>query len=538
MCGIFCLIQCGGKPIKQEQAEQCLDQLTPRGPDKKTSSIIKVNEKVEVFLGFTRLAIRDTSDSGQQPFKRGEKYVICNGEIYNYLALANKYKVELQSHCDCEVILPLYEKVGMYDMVKSEFDAEFAMVLLDAAKIYAARDKYGVRPLYYGYNETTQTIGFASELKALHPVMEYVYQVKPNKIVEIDLNSEDPCMQSKIKFTRYHKYSTPILSPFRNKDIIHEKIRILLSEAVKKRLDSDRPIGFLLSGGLDSSLIVAIATELLGPENIVCFSIGLPGSPDVEAAKKVVKHLQIKQHHLVPFSIEEGIRILREVIFILGTYDITTIRASTPQYLIAKFIAEHTEIKVILSGEGSDEISAGYKYFRSAPDAAALQRERVRLLKELYMFDNKRSDRTMAQAGLELRVPFLDHAYVDFILSIDPSLLMYRDNAIEKQIVRDSFKGYLPDEILYRPKEAFSDAVSSKEVNWYQSIAKHAEETISDAELENNPFTFNKPPSKEALYYRRIFSEFYPNRDDVLIHYWMPRFQGERKITDPSATIL
>lgn len=541
MCGILCLVQYGGKSLSPEMAQECLKHLAFRGPDRTNSVTVRVNDNVEVFLGFTRLAIMDTSDAGLQPFHDGQdNYVVCNGEIYNYLESAQQHDIKMKTSCDCEIILPLYKKVGFRKMIQQHLDAEFAMVILDKTRgrIHAARDRFGVRPLYYGYNTETGIYGFASELAALHSVMTFVAQVPPHQQVEMVL-SPDSSIPTNIStsaiFIPYYDYKQLVGNPI--SENVTTVINHHLTMAVKKRLHSDRPIGFLLSGGLDSSLIVAIATKILGPDNIVCFSIGIEGSPDVAAAKKVVEFLGIKNHHIVPFGVEQGMQALPEVIKYISTYDITTIRASVAQYIMAKYIHDNTNIRVLLSGEGSDEITAGYRYFRDAPNAEELHAETIRLLSELYMFDNLRTDRTMAHWGLEVRVPFLDHDYVELIKTVDPKLLMFTAENMEKKVVRDSFTGYLPHEILYRSKEAFSDAVSSKEVNWYRSIAKHAEATISDQELITNKFKINPPETKEALYYRRIFDQYYPGRDNIIAHYWLPRFQKER-VVDPSATIL
>lgn len=524
MCGILCIIH---KNLDQKIINQCLEKLIPRGPDKQNS--ISVNN---VFLGFTRLAIMDTSDDGLQPFSKSENHVICNGEIYEYEKLAKNFDIELKTKCDCEVILPLYEKLGFAEMIKS-LDAEFALIIYDekANKIYAARDRYGVRPLFYGWNK--DIFGFASEVKALHDIMENIKPVIPNKYYVFDLNTFD--FQTFDYFN--YKDCSELSYTFNIDELIKISVNHLLTNAVKKRLNTDRPIGFLLSGGLDSSLIVSVATRVLGPDAITCFSIGLENSPDVMASKVVAKYLGIKNHHIIPFDIETGINAIPDVIKQIESYDITTIRASTPQYIMAKYISENTDIKVLLSGEGSDEIHGSYRYFRDAPNKEQFHLESVRLLEELYMFDNLRTDRTMSGNGLEVRVPFLDFDYVSFIMSIDSQKLMYTPKQMEKQIIRDSFIGYLPKEILYRSKEAFSDAVSSTEINWFRSIQKIASETISETDILDSKFVINKPKTSEALYFRRIFDQFYPDRCNLINHYWLPKFQKE-EVDDPSATIL
>ena len=540
MCGILFLIRYGAT-IDSDISQKCLNKLYPRGPDRERYMLTETNTGYFIYTGFRRLCIMDITDAGLQPFRHGSKHIVCNGEIYNYQFLAKNYSIDMESKCDCEVLLPLYEKVG-FDIMIDELDAEFALILYDGDRrtVNIARDKFGVRPLFYGYNRTTQTIGFASELKALHDICEFVSPLQPNMMIKLDLNKPPVTnIDELLTFNEYYNFDTNMTAVTSLYDFIYiqDQIIDLFTESVHKRLQADRPIGFLLSGGLDSSLVVSVATRILGPDAITCFSIGLAGSPDVEAAKTVCQYLGITKHHIIPFDVELGFQELRNVIETLESYDITTIRASTPQYLMAKYISENTDIKVILSGEGSDEIAAGYRYNYNAPSPAELHWEAVRLVKDLYLFDNLRTDRTMSHHGLEVRVPFLDTEFVHFIMRINPLLFMHTTESMEKQIIRDSFAGYLPDEILYRRKEAFSDAVSSNEINWYKSIISKVDNIISDEELANNPFSFNKPETKDALYFRRIFHDVYSGRDNVLPYYWLPRFQ-EEKITDPSATIL
>lgn len=530
MCGILFLAKSDGK-LDDEQVANCHNQLIPRGPDKQ-DHIRRQHGSFDIFIGFTRLSIMDTSDNGLQPFTNtlGDA-MICNGEIYNHNDLVIEYGLNVISKCDCEVILPLFKKTNFRDMIML-LDAEFALVLFDAKlnKVYAARDKFGVRPLFYGYNSQTKTFGFASEMKALHDIMEIVVPVVPNRYYEIELGTN-------VKIEEYYSFKSMVPRCDMNVAQIQNTIRSLFTKAVAKRLFSDRPIGFLLSGGLDSSLIVAVAVRILGADNVVCFSIGLENSPDVVASKIVATYLGITKHHIIPFDVNYGLKIIPQVIRATETYDITTIRASVPQYIMAKYISQYTNIKVVLSGEGSDEIHGSYRYFRDAPNKKEFHDETVRLLEELYMFDNLRTDRTMSGNGLEVRVPFLDFEYVEFIKRVDPSLLMYRSDYMEKKIIRDSFVGHLPSEILYRSKEAFSDAVSSSETNWFRTVQRKAGETITSSDIINSPFTVNKPKTNDALYFRRIFNSMYPARDNVIEHYWLPRFQ-KTEVTDPSATVL
>ena len=555
MCGIFCLIQAGGIKIDIQAASICLTKLYSRGPEACMWKIIDFDDNIQIFIGFTRLAIMDQSDDGMQPFSDSEgNILVCNGEIYNYKELKKNHNLHTISDSDCEILLPMIKKIGFDECIK-DLDAEFALIFFDKiqGKISVGRDRYGVRPLYQGYNEGTKTYGFASELKALDFMMETVEQVNPCYITSIDLtklsNNDTSCTDicefiSTKNFTHYYQSNIPETSMINTSIIdtsilnsIQQNINTLLTNAVKKRLRSDRQIGFLLSGGLDSSLIVAIAAKLIGIENIVCFSIGVEGSPDIIAAKKVVEFLGIQNHHIIPFDVKEGISMIPEVIRIVETYDITTIRASTPQYIMAKYIKENTKIRVLFSGEGSDEIHGSYRYFRDAPNPQQFHDEVIRLLSELYYFDNKRTDRTMAAWGLEVRVPFLDNEYVKYVTELDPRLFMYKKDYMEKMLVRNSFRSCLPDEILYRSKEAFSDAVSNTETNWAKTIQIVAESKITIDELNNNTYTINKPKTIDALYFRKIFDLFYNNRCSIIPHYWLPKFQ-KQDIYDPSATIL
>ena len=553
MCGIICLIQYSDSINSETIAKygaECLEKLHARGPDRNSALVLNIVDKIgghcaNVYMGFSRLAIMDTSDTDLQPFVDKDKNsVCCNGEIYNYRELASEYNLTLKSKCDCEILLPLINKFGFTDVVNDYLDAEFAMVYTDHINniVYAARDRYGVRPLYYGYNKSTKLIGFASELKALHSVMEFVEQVKPNEIFKINLESmfdnpfdvqlnlalEIPTCLAKFEYFSYEDF-VPTWSVTSSR-VLMGIIRNLLTRAVEKRLHSDRPIGFLLSGGLDSSLIVSIASKILGPANIICFSIGINGSPDVEAAKLVVEFLGIpkENHHIIEFSIKQGLEALYSVIYTIETYDVTTIRASTPQYLMAKYISENTNIKVLLSGEGSDEIHGSYRYFRDAPNSEEFHAETIRLLKELCYFDNQRTDRTMAGNGLEVRVPFLDAEYVDFITKIDPDLLMYKHDSMEKQLIRDSFKGYLPNQILYRSKEAFSDAVSNKDLNWAESIKESAKLSIDENELKTNNFKINPPRTIDALYLEKFLIQFIQPEIILFLTIGSPNFKQQK----------
>ena len=539
MCGIICLVRYNNSypAFSEEEIQSCLETIKARGPDSCSYKIFNYGQ-VHILLGFTRLAIIDTSEKAMQPFTSSHTTVITNGEVYNYHDLIKKYDITTASSSDCEIIMHLARIIPISSMLRYELDAEFASVILshDRNKLYAARDRYGVRPLYYGYNNNTQTIGFGSELKSLHPCMEYVEQVVPGKLATINLNVCKYDLNKIIEWNTYFDSKYDIEQITLSRDEIKLSVKKLLTNAVEKRLNSDREIGFLLSGGLDSSLIVAIASRIIGPKNMVCFSIGIESSPDVIAAKSVVEYLGIKNHVIIPFDVNIGINNLEQTIKTVETYDVTTIRASVPQYTMAQYIKNNTSVKVLLSGEGSDEIHGSYRYFRDAPNPEEFDKERLRLLKDLYLFDNKRTDRTMAGSGLEVRVPFLDFDYVNFIMGLDPSLFMYGNNQMEKQLIRDSFEGYLPHDILYRSKEAFSDAVSSTEVNWADAVIRMATKSITTQDMEKK-YETNQPLTPDAFYFRKQFDIIYPNRSNVLPYYWLPKFQKE-KVIDPSARVL
>ncbi len=525
MCGILLYIDENEKDISSN-----VDQIACRG----TEQYKKLDKKFNSFnlqFHFHRLAIMEPSLESCQPFIYNNIITMCNGEVYNFKELIAKYDLE-PSDNDCSIFAQLYLKVGFVSMLNL-LNAEFALILADlnSGYIYIARDPYGIRPLFIGYethnnNFSNKKIGFASEGKALLNIFSSIEFVKPNNYIIVDLINK-----LEIVHKPWYFYADLLKQPRLNsKEIILTKVRETFIKAVERRLHADRPIGFFLSGGLDSSLIVSIASRLLGNDKLVTFSIGLENGQDAMMAKKVVEYLGLKNHHNVVFEVKDGIEAIPEVIRRTETYDITTIRASTPQYLLAKYVKENTDVKVLLSGEGSDEIHGSYKYFRKAPDGIEFEKETLRLLEELYMFDCLRTDRTVSGFNLEVRVPFLDKEYVELVYQI-PYEFKSSNNQLEKSFLREAFEGYLPKEVLWRPKEAFSDAVSNKDVSWYKSIEK---KIIDDGLMVKMPA--NEPQIPEAGYYKKIYQQFYGSHKFVK-HYWLPRFQ-ETRIDDPSATIL
>lgn len=525
MCGILLFIDDTEKDISTNVKE-----IECRGTEQYKKLVKKYNN-LNLQFHFHRLAIMEPSLESCQPFIYKNIITICNGEVYNFKELIKKYELE-PSDNDCSIFAQLYLKVGFVPMLNL-LNAEFALILADlnTGYIYIARDPYGIRPLFIGTtlnkNKFSENkIGFGSEGKSLLNLFDSIEFVKPNQYIVVDLSNR---LETIVK--QWYIYENLLKQPKLNsKELILTKVRETLIKSVDKRLHADRPIGFFLSGGLDSSLIVSIASKLLGNDKLITFSIGLENGQDALMAKKVVDYLGLKHHHNVVFEVNQGINAIPDVIRRTETFDITTIRASTPQYLLAKYVKENTDVKVLLSGEGSDEIHGSYKYFRKAPNEIEFEKETLRLLEELYMFDCLRTDRTVSGFNLEVRVPFLDKEYVELVYQI-PYEYKSSNNQLEKSFLREAFEGFLPKEVLWRPKEAFSDAVSNKDVSWYKSIEN---KIVSENLMVEMPK--DEPQIPEAGYYKKIYQQYYGSHKFVK-HYWLPRFQDKR-IDDPSATIL
>ena len=537
MCGIFGCITYSKEII--DNIEESINKISHRGPDNTTIKLIDCLENGNnILFGFHRLAINGLNENSNQPFIVNGNSLICNGEIFNHKQLEKTYNINVNSDSDCEFILHLYNKLKDIKSVIEQLDAEFAFIIHDKEKnkIFIARDPFGVRPLFIGHNKNDTY--FSSELKAIHELSNDIKPFLPGHYMEID------CLTNEQTLIKYHDDDFSKLETVETSiPVIYTNIRKYFTDAVDKRLMSDKSVGCLLSGGLDSSIVSAIVNRLVeNKKDIQYFSIGLSEkSVDIIAAKKVIKHFGIdpKQHHIITFTVEEGLDVLEKVIYHLESYDITTIRASVPQYLLAKYIKENTDVKVLFSGEGADELLAGYQYNKSCKNEKELCKDTKRLLRELYMYDNLRTDRTMAAFGLEVRIPFLDKNFTNYIMSLDSTTRMCNDR-IEKKLIRDAFNtsdNYLPLEILYRHKEAFSDAVSTKDLSWYKSLCGMIDKYLTCDDVKNTTYSVNKPLTKEALFYRNIFNRYYPNRENIIEHIWMPMWQ-EEGLTDPSATVL
>jgi asparagine synthase (glutamine-hydrolysing) len=464
-------------------------------------------------MDFYRLAINDLTDAGMQPFHRGSHMLMCNGEIYNHRDFP---KTPGSSKSDCEVILPLIENHGI-EKTLNLMNGDFAFVMSDGKRIMAARDPVGVRPLFYS-RYGPNSIAFASEAKALLSLNSKIDIFPPGHFYDSYFDN----------FVCYHTGYWKVHKHIKN-DFI-PRLRETFEKAVHIRIDNtEREIGFLLSGGLDSSLVASIATRKLG--KIKTFSIGVTGSPDLEAARIVSRYLNT-DHTEVTFTPEEGISQIRNVIRSLESYDTTTVRASTPMWLLCKYIKENTDCRYIFSGEGSDELLGGYLYFHNAPSVDEFACENMRRLRLIHQFDGLRADRCAGAHGLDLIVPFLDKNFIDFCMNINQS---EKKGGIEKRILREAFEGYLPDDILWRQKDGMSDAVGT---NWVDEIKTYSNKVISDPFYKSTvrSVLHNTPLSKEEVLYRTTFWDLYGKDSDHLIsEIWRPKWT---KITDPSARLL
>ena len=517
MCSImgYC-----GKTISFADFKEGFDRTVSRGPD--DSRIINTGSGL---LGFHRLAIMGLHPEGMQPFELDGSYVVCNGEIYGFEKLREKLseKYTFKSESDCELLLPLYKEYGtnMFAML----DAEFACIIYNGSekKYIAARDPIGIRPLYYGYDKRGVII-FASEAKNLVGLVEKIMPFPPGHYYE-DGKFVCYCDIAAVEEVCHDSLETVC----RN---IHDK----LVAGVEKRLVADAKVGFLLSGGLDSSLVCSIAAKKSSTP-IKTFAIGMSEDAiDLKYAKEVAEYIG-SDHTEIIITKDDVLSSLETVVKILGTFDITTIRASMGMYLICKAIHEQTDIRVLLTGEISDELF-GYKYTDFAPDADAFQKEAEKRIRELHMYDVLRADRCISVNSLEARVPFGDLDFVKYVMAVDPEMKLNKYNK-GKYLLRHAFEGdYLPQDILYREKAAFSDAVGHSMVDY---LKEYAETFYTDEEFEEKckKYTHAKPFTKESLFYRELFEKYYPEQAEMIVDFWMPNKEWEGcNVNDPSARVL
>ena len=520
MCSIMGYM---GSSLSKDEFKEHFDKTISRGPDMQ-----RIEEVDGAILGFERLAIMGLDENGMQPFNNNNNNnrVVCNGEIYGFRPLKadlEKKGYTFKSDSDCEILLPLYEEYGT-DMFKM-LDAEYAVVIYDAESksLVAARDPIGIRPLFFGYYEDGGMV-FASEAKNLVGLVKEVFAFPPGYYYK------DGQFVQYRDIAETRKYNEDDLETVCKN--IHDK----LVKGIEKRLDADAPVGFLLSGGLDSSLVCSVAAKLLN-KPIRTFAIGMnTDAIDLKYAKEVADYIK-SDHTEVIITKEQVLEALPTVISILGTYDITTIRASVGMYLVCKAIHENTDVRVLLTGEISDELF-GYKYTDFAPSAEEFQKESQKRVRELYMYDVLRADRCISVNSLEARVPFGDLDFVSYVMSIDPSKKMNVYNK-GKYLLRHAFEGdYLPEDILMREKAAFSDAVGHSMVDY---LKEYANEKYSNEEYEElvKKYDYAKPFTKESLLYREIFEEYYPGCAKTVVDFWMPNKNWEGcNVDDPSARVL
>ena len=518
MCSIIGFTK---KTLSPEEIAPYFDRTLSRGPD-----MTRFEETATGYLGFHRLAIMGLTPEGMQPFHLGGDMAVCNGELYGFRAqkalLSKKYR--FVSDSDCEIILPMYREYGL--SMFSMLDAEFAMLIYDGEKdrLIAARDPIGIRPLFYGQLKADGSMAFASEAKNLVGLCDRILPFPPGHYW---VDGE------------FHRYADLTAVDHYCQDSLAEitkHIREKLVAGVEKRLDADAPLGFLLSGGLDSSLVCAIAAKLLH-KPIRTFAIGMDRDAiDLKYARQAAAYLGA-DHTEVYMTRDQVMASLEEVIAMLGTYDITTIRASMGMYLCCKAIHERTDVRVLMTGEISDELF-GYKYTDFAPSPAAFQQEAKKRVDELYMYDVLRADRCISVNSLEARVPFGDLDFVKYVMSIDPTKKI-NTYGKGKYLLRKAFEGdWLPDEILWREKAAFSDAVGHSMVD---DLKEYAEEKYTDAEFEalRQNYEFARPFTKESLLYREIFEKYYPGQAPMVTDFWMPNRSWKGcDVNDPSARVL
>ena len=568
MCGIFYYEAFGSKriPIHTLNALQTnFAKISHRGPDNSRFGV-----DGNRCLGFHRLAINGLASTGDQPFNLLDCELICNGEIYNHTQLVSAHGFTCVSGSDCEVIIHLYRLFnGDMQATLRELDGVFSLVLIDRVNgtVHIARDPFGVRSLYIGSSSDYEhDISVASEMKALQHCA-HVEQFPGGccmTLTKVQTN------QTKFdaKLTPYHKglvvdetLDTPYVYNFGTFGAVYlddvnpspenlevhacTQLRNLFESAVCKRLMSERPVGCLLSGGLDSSITTALVVKHMSPGTVVdTYGVGLEGSVDLKWARRVAEHLGTR-HHEVCLTEEQFLEAIDATIYQIESYDTTTVRASVGNYLVSKYIYDNTDNVVIFCGDMSDEIFGSYRGFTKAPSDHEFAKENVRMVRDVRHFDLLRSDKSISGAGLEARVPFADKTFLEFVMSLPPWMKRFgegADYAVEKHLLRRAFEGLLPDDVLWRRKEAFSDGVSGHDRTWVQIIKEHVDKRVSDVEVslanDLGKCKHNTPYDKESYYYRTVFERHFPGkgRAETIPYFWRHPFcEGT---LDPSARLL
>jgi asparagine synthase (glutamine-hydrolysing) len=541
MCGIFLVLK---KKDFIDNYYNNFMKIKHRGPN--NSVYITLNNPLNMEIGFHRLSINDLTSAGDQPFKYENKertvYAMCNGEIYNHKEVEEKYGLVTKSGSDCEVIIEMYKKFGEESirMMSEMFDSEHAFIIVDINTktgdytVCFSSDRLGIRPLFIGSDDNGYY--FSSELKGLPKSCITVERFKPRNYAILRK------IDGKIGDIEYKEYFNldDIKTEYYDIESAKKVIKESFTNAVKIRLESDKPIGCLLSGGVDSSLVSAIISREFKKQGktLNTYSIGMPGSTDEKYAKIVAKHIGSNHTH-IELSENDFLSAIPDVIKTIESYDITTVRASTAQYLIGKWMSENTNIKVLGVGEMSDELNGSYLYFKKAPSPEEFDKECKRLMNDIHFFDVIRCDRCISANGIEVRLPFADIKYITETLKIDPKLRMPYNN-IEKYLLRKAFDddNLLPTEVLWREKCAQSDGISSTKRSWFEVIRDSIKVENIEEENKKNYYKHLVPIDKESLHYRKIFTEYYGNEPfcKVIPYYWLPRWCGT--VTNPSARIL
>ncbi len=528
MCGIFALF--GSNLPDYDTIYKYFKLGKKRGPE--SSTIISFNNN-NVYLGFHRLPINGLNLTSDQPIYYKDYVLICNGEIFNYQYLIEKYNFNMTTESDCEVILHLFDLIGIDIM--NELDGEFSFIIYNKKTndFFVGRDSYGVRPLYMNQNEKGMV--FASDLAQLNIFnLNNVLHFPPGTITEYNYINGTYLDYTNNSYFNLGNY----------KDSIEQKRKNVyqsLKDAVYKRVKTtERPIACLLSGGLDSSLVAALAArfykELTG-NCIETYSIGLKDSEDLKFSKLVAEHIG-SNHRQIICSEDKFFNAIPDVIRDVETYDTTTVRASVGNWLIGKYISEHSDAKVILNGDGADEVMGGYLYFHACPDENEFDNECKRLLNNIHHFDVLRSDKSISSHGLEPRTPYLDKEFVKAYMSLPTSVRYHKgNNKPEKYVIREIIAEYDPDLlplcVLHRKKEAFSDGVSGLQRSWYEIIQSKVEDITN--ETDDNKWNHNIPITNEQKYYRQLFDSMYPNAENIIPYFWMPKYVNA---TDASARTL
>jgi len=566
MCGIWAYINLQKQAIDYIKLYQDFMAIKPRGPDMSNFQIIK-----NTTIGFHRLAIMDPTFHANQPFiiEDNERTIvfICNGEIYNFKTIINDESLVISNNSDCMTIPKLYLKYTKYNpygstniyqfnrLFSNTIKGEFAFILFEfdrfqnLKQLVAGRDQIGIRPLYYNrYNESSNALMFSSEIKGMLNFNETIEEFEPGTILEMNFDNFGQ-VSTTYTFNFKTVYGDKINVIPKTEGIEEfylNKVKTATINSVKLRLLADRPIAFLLSGGVDSSLVAAISSRLLN-QPINTFCCGMSEGTDLLFARKVAEHIG-SNHREVFFTPEEGLEAIRDVIYTTETWDTTTIRASVGQYLVCKHIGTKTDAKVVMVGEGPDEVCSSYLFNYYAPSDDALDSCAKEYVQKIHMYDGRRADRCISRWGLEGRIAFLDPLFIRTYWNIPAQWRMPTHKGIEKWWLRKAFEdtNILPNEVLWRKKEAFSDGVSCKTKSWFQIIQEYIDTLITDDEFINNN-RWNCP-TKESYYYKKIYVELFGEKNlNVIPHYWQAKFLSDGtvidfnaayKYTDPSARTL